>query len=84
MPDGANQAESWVAARQAESFLYAVREANTAAIVGLMILADTSEFDATVTLRLGYLFGQFAWGHGYATELVKGLVQELDQFGWSG
>lgn len=84
MPDGPNPVESWVAARQAESCLYAVRAASTDTLIGLMILADTSEFDASPTLRLGYLFAQSAWGKGDATELVTGLIKGLGDKGWSG
>lgn len=84
LPDEANPIDGWLAARQAESCLYAVREAHTGALLGLMILADTSACDAAPTLRLGYLFGQFAWGKGYATELVSGLIARLSAKHWRG
>lgn len=84
MPGSAAPVGAWLAARLAESFLYAVHEKTAAELNGLLILADTSEFDATPTLRLGYLFAQPAWGQGYATELVAGLVRELRSIGWGG
>ncbi|AKI02569.1 Acetyltransferase (GNAT) domain [Hoeflea sp. IMCC20628] len=84
MPDGPDPVESWVTARQAESILYAVRQVSTDMIIGLMILADTSECDATPTLRLGYLLAQPVWGQGYASELVTGLIKALGEAGWSG
>lgn len=84
MPDAPDPVESWVRARQAESVLYAVRTADSDAIIGLMILADTSELDATPTLRLGYLFSQSVWGQGYASELVMGLIKALGENSWRG
>ena len=36
--------------------------------------------DASI-LRLGYMFAQSAWGKGYATELIEGLMGNLDQIG---
>ena len=33
------------------------------------------------TLRIGYLFGQSTWGKGYATELIEGLMSNLDEIG---
>ena len=37
--------------------------------------APAPEPAATADLRLGYLLGEWAWGRGFATELVGGLVK---------
>ena len=40
--------------------------------------------DATLhsgEVRLGYVFAEAAWGHGYATELVWGFVSECRERG---
>ena len=84
LTDGPDRVGDWVVARQSDSALLAVREAGAGRIMGLLIVADTSELDATPTLRLGYLFSELVWGRGYATELVSGLIRELGKREWSG
>ncbi len=41
--------------------------------IGLLLLHESTP-DAS-ELRLGYLIGESHWGVGYATELVRGLVE---------
>lgn len=67
----------WIAARRAESTLCAVRARDSGALLGLLILAEESAPDGPPTLHLGYLLGEDHWGRGYATELVRGLVEAL-------
>ncbi|MCG3267512.1 GNAT family N-acetyltransferase [Yoonia sp. I 8.24] len=62
-------AAAWVAARQHESDVYLISEQDQ--LVGLLILfVDTQ----SAAIHIGYLFAQSAWGQGYATELLLGLI----------
>lgn len=63
----------WVAARKAESNLFAIRAKQTEYLLGLLILNESSNPDYT-EIRLGYLFAEQHWSKGYATELLKGLA----------
>jgi RimJ/RimL family protein N-acetyltransferase len=65
----------WVLARQAESEVMTVRDQATSALLGILILAEFSEPDSGTVVHLGYLFAELAWGRGYATELLLGLVK---------
>ncbi len=63
----------WTTARQAESTVLTVR-ATGADLVGLVILARAPGEMYPDTFHIGYLLAEAAWGHGYATELIAGLV----------
>lgn len=72
--------DHWMTARAAESDVFTVRNLATSDLLGLVILAEFPEPEAITTVHLGYLFAAHAWGKGYATELLNGLVQTyLDQ-----
>jgi len=64
----------WIDARAAESDVYLVYAREDEGILGLLILAQTEK----ATIHLGYLLAETAWGKGYATEIVQGLVGALD------
>ncbi|MEX3011287.1 GNAT family N-acetyltransferase [Hoeflea sp. TYP-13] len=72
---GPGAVERWIAARHAESDVFTVRASQTSDLLGLLILAPFPEDDTNLTIHLGYLFAECAWGKGYATELITGLVQ---------
>ena len=61
--------DQWIDARDAESDIYLIRETGTGSIIGLMFITPPFNND----VHLGYLLGQSAWGHGYASELLAGL-----------
>lgn len=61
----------WVDDRAGESDVLTIRHRETGALVGVLILAQP--FDAG-QVHIGYLLAETAWGAGYATELVKGLI----------
>lgn len=68
---------SWVQeCREDGTTLLAIKIRHTGAVVGLVILfAMPSEHDCnSVDLRLGYLLSEESWGHGYASEVVEGIV----------
>lgn len=61
--------ERWIADRLDESEVYAVM--TDGALIGLVMLAH---FDA---VHVGYLLAEDAWGQGFASELLHGLVKAL-------
>lgn len=71
------RAQAWIDERDAESPTLLATEGASGRPVGLVILYAVPRDDATVDLRIGYLFSEDSWGRGLATELVSGLV------GWS-
>lgn len=68
----------WIDARDAESDIYLIREIGADAIIGLMFLTPPFNND----IHLGYLFGQAAWGQGYASELLAGLMLHVPKTGF--
>ncbi|CCQ74280.1 GNAT family N-acetyltransferase [Magnetospira sp. QH-2] len=72
--DAVNQ---WIADRDDEVQMSTVRQRGSQKLLGLLFLAPMTEDDESNTLRIGYLFAENAWGNGYASELVAGLVAWL-------
>lgn len=70
--------DQWIDARDAESDIYLTREIGTDAIIGLMFLTPPFNND----IHLGYLLGQAAWGKGYASELLAGLMLHVPKIGF--
>lgn len=64
----------WITDRAAESEVSLICDTASGEILGLLILAIVS--DAPAKVHLGYLFAQPAWGKGYATEVLSGLVAQ--------
>ena len=54
-----------------------VREESNRILIGLMILfVIPNDKDSKLhDLRVGYLFREDSWGHGFASEVVKGLLE---------
>jgi RimJ/RimL family protein N-acetyltransferase len=73
----ADRATRWIIDRDAESPTLLAIEKETGNAIGLMILFETALDDGSseIDLRLGYVLAESAWGNGFATELVNGLVQ---------
>ena len=67
----------WIDARAAESEVLLVTSRESGALLGLMILAPDPEAPEGPALHLGYLLAESAWGKGYASDLVRGLVAAL-------
>ena len=65
---------SWIDARAEESDVLLVQRKDSAALIGLVILAGDSALAAVLDLHIGYLFAESAWGQGFASELLEGLV----------
>ncbi len=70
--DGSSGISDWIADRDAESDVYLVHTGG--ALIGLLILASFPEPGKPTPIHLGYLFSEAAWGKGYATEMLQGLV----------
>ena len=70
--------DQWIDARDAESDIYLIREIGTDALIGLIFLTPPFNND----IHLGYLLGQAAWGQGYASEILAGLVLHVPKTGF--
>ena len=70
--------DQWIDERDAESDIYLIRETGTDAIIGLTFLTPPVNND----IHLGYLIEQSAWGKGYASELLAGLVLHVLKTGF--
>lgn len=76
-PDtGPGAMSRWLTARAAIAEVSLVETDGT--LIGLLFLFRP---DCDHPLHLGYLLAQSAWGKGYATELLQGLVRHLRQDG---
>ncbi|MHA6324760.1 GNAT family N-acetyltransferase [Roseivivax sp. CAU 1753] len=66
----------WVRDRSAESDVYLVRTIDPRSLVGLLITVTGAPSRTVPEVHIGYLLAQAAWGRGYATELIKGLLRQ--------
>lgn len=74
-PYSEQRAIDWIRDRDAESrqLLAITRDSHRA--VGLLLLHESATGSPEASeLRLGYLIAESEWGQGYASELVRGLV----------
>ncbi|MDC0737971.1 GNAT family N-acetyltransferase [Cognatishimia sp. SS12] len=74
LSEGRNQIADWVSMQTDEGDTFLVQDRHSGRVLGLLILADFKDSSGAIQLHIGYLFAQDAWGKGYATELVKGLI----------
>ncbi len=77
LAEGPGAIEAWVAARNAESDVFTVRDRKTQTLLGLLILGADQDAAGDLTLRLGFLLAEITWGQGYATE--RRLGRRTDQ-----
>lgn len=73
--------EAWMRARVVESAVYSVRASGDGALLGLMLVAEAGQTKGRADVHLGYLFGEAAWGKGYATEVMTGFLAALNARG---
>lgn len=64
------RAQNWIEERDGEGTTLLVVERSTAEPVGLLVLFEGD----SLNLRIGYMLAETAWGKGFATELIHGLV----------
>ncbi len=67
----------WVSARAVESDVLLVSLIGSNTLIGLLIIAPGHKNADLRNLHIGYLLAQSAWGKGYASELLSGLVTAL-------
>ena len=72
-----NAITEWTSARAEEGTVFLVTVSTTEELSGLMLLAMMSEPSEAKQCHVGYLLAERAWGKGYATELVTGLVEAM-------
>ena len=66
-----SDAQGWFNKMVSESRLFMVRHKGTNTTIGMVFLWIGNDGDA----HIGYLLGALYWGKGYATELLKGLIE---------
>jgi len=74
MTDPAHEIAAWIDARAAESAGFTVCARHDDTLLGLLMLVEIAEDCGMRAWHLGYLLAQSAWGQGYASEMVGGLV----------
>ena len=74
-PYSAKRAVDWIRERDAEGIQLLAVSRQTSNVVGLVLLHQGSSTPPdSGELRLGYLVSESQWGRGFATELVRGVV----------
>ncbi|WP_209504960.1 MULTISPECIES: GNAT family N-acetyltransferase [unclassified Ruegeria] len=68
---------NWIDDRRAESDILLARQNHGNHLIGLFVLAMSSEADSIPSLHIGYLIAESAWGNGYASEMLQGLRDAL-------
>lgn len=71
--DGPGAMAEWIALRRSRASISLVETA--AAPIGLLFVFRPDP--ASPDLHVGYLLSEAAWGQGYATELLRGLLANL-------
>ncbi|MDO6459320.1 GNAT family N-acetyltransferase [Granulosicoccaceae sp. 1_MG-2023] len=72
------RAAQWLSERDKEGSTYLIVSKSDKQAIGFLIL---SGHEHGPHLRLGYLLKEPAWGHGYASELVRGVVKRSRENG---
>lgn len=80
---GPDRARAWIADRDREGTTLLVVDRARERPIGLLILFGSQPRGAedATEVRLGYLLAEEAWGQGYASELVAGLVRRCRAVG---
>lgn len=65
-----SDAQDWYKKMVSESRLFKVKNTGTNTTIGFVFVFVGNDADA----HIGYLLGELYWGNGYATELLKGLI----------
>jgi RimJ/RimL family protein N-acetyltransferase len=65
-----SDAQDWYEKMVSESRLFMVKKTGTNTTIGFVFVFSGNDADA----HIGYLLGESYWGQGYATELLKGLI----------
>ncbi len=69
---------AWIDIVDQEGDILAVRKTESGRIIGLfLVMSDFADPASIPTVRIGYMLAEEAWGQGYASELVTGLINEI-------
>lgn len=71
----AEQALSWLQARFTESDVLMIHDKPSDHVIGFMFTYDSKTEDGHEAVNIGYLLGEGHWRKGYASEVLKGLVE---------
>ncbi|MDQ2180785.1 GNAT family N-acetyltransferase [Marinifilum sp. D714] len=80
LPDGwqnintTEQANQWIFERAKEGFFLTVWLKSKPELLGFLFLYECESENQSLDLRFGYLLAESAWGKGFGTELINGLV----------
>ncbi len=77
----AEQALTWLEARQAESVCLVIEHIETTAIIGFIFLYEVNPAQEKENIRFGYLLRQEVWGQGFGTEVMQGFIAWCQQDG---
>jgi len=69
-----DRAAKWVEDLDQEAVILLVLGRPTKNVIGLMILFESDDEQSGRSVRIGYMLAENAWGKGYATELLQGLI----------
>ncbi|MBT2131429.1 GNAT family N-acetyltransferase [Aliiroseovarius lamellibrachiae] len=72
---------NWVTDRAKESEVFVIKSEKSGDLLGLMLLVAQMDEGKPPHIHLGYLLAEPAWGRGYATEVIRGLVAALTPLG---
>lgn len=75
LPPTVGAVAEWISARATVCDVLVIFEKEGGDIIGLLLLMPAADAADIPTIHLGYLLAENAWGKGYATELVSGLVE---------
>lgn len=70
-----DRAQNWIGERDNEGITLLVVVKSSKTPVGLVILFEAAKGGYGSELRLGYILTEWAWGQGFASELIDGFVQ---------
>ena len=69
-----DRATRWIEKRDQEAALLLILDQSSENPVGLMILNDGDEEHSRLNIRVGYMLDEAAWGQGFASEVLRGLI----------
>lgn len=67
---------TWIDDRSEGSDVHLVINEQSQTLIGLLVLVSEPQNEAHTKIHIGYLLSSKAWGNGYASELVAGLLQQ--------
>lgn len=76
------RAERWIAELDDEATTLLVIEKTSGDAIGLLIVYEMPTGEGPEPeIRIGYLLDERSWGRGFASELIKGFIGELNRQG---